>query len=251
MSTNPIMQRWEAFLSKISDRYLEILGEAEAGFRALAEENPEDDRSLNNAVTAIRSRLLQLEQKIDDTMSDKISESLSGALLDRAIARMEQTRLSLAERWERIRVKALGDFYRSMAPRVEAESTAPRQCTQCGGALPAERLIKPRSVKCDFCGSVNQVTPAAIVASYYASAPNSLAEEATLEQRLAIERKEQGINQRRAPASGAELQALEKMEREYWERYVEVRGRIQPQTPEDRARFVESRMEVWKHAHRS
>jgi hypothetical protein len=248
--SSAIMQRWDAFLKKITQRYEDILAEAEEGFGALAEENPDDSRPLLNAVNAIQMRLIGLEGKIDDTMSEKISESLSGAALDEAENMMEDLRLALREKWEALRVKTIADFYRAMGQRVQSQLQADRDCTQCGGNFTIPELKVPTSVKCEYCGAVNQVTPNALVGHYFSMAPTAFGEEAAAEKRFAIERLESGANRGNRSPTRAELEKLEAMEQDCWESYVNEMEKISPLSAEDRARFIESRMQVWRHAHR-
>lgn len=248
--SNATLQRWDAFLKKITQRYEDILAEAEEGFWALAEENPDDSRPLLNAVNAIQMRLIGLEGKIDDTMSDKISEALSGGFLDEAENMMEDLRLDLREKWEALRVKTMADFYRAMSQKVQSQLQADRDCTQCGGNFTIPELKRPTSVKCEYCGAVNQVTPNALVGHYFAMAPTAFGEEAVAEKRFAIERLESVANRGNRSPTLVELEKLEGMEQDCWESYVREMEKISPLSPEDRSRFIESRMQVWRHSHR-
>ncbi len=246
---SPTMERWDGFLKKIAQRYEEILAEAEEGFKGLAAENPEDSRSLLNAVNAIQMRLIGLEGKMGDTMSDKISDSLSGAALDEAVNMMENTRFSLREKWETLRVKTVAGFYRAMTEKVQEQLRVDRDCTQCGGTFTIPELKRPSSLKCEYCGAVNNVTPTQLVGEYFAMASIAFAEEAVAEKRFAIERLENIANRHRG-LTRAELDKLEAMERDYWESYVIEMEKLSPQTAENRERFIENRMQVWRHSHR-
>ena len=246
------VQRWEAFLEKITARMEQILGEAEQGFRGLIAQGVDDPVPFGNAMQAIGQRILNLQGKIDDVWSEQIFEHVdSSAAMERCERVMEDSKQALTDRWESFRTHWMAEAMRSIWPRVQAAMAEPVHCSQCGAELERHVLHRADTVVCASCGSVNNILPPRVVASYYATAPHVFAEEQALPLRRAIERFRLEVDRRRH-ASGWNSEPLEtlerwlEMERAYWTRYAEVKQQVEGSSDEDRERFVQSRVDSFR-----
>ena len=95
-----VVARWSAFLGKIEQRYAQIEAETEAGCRAILEACELDPVPMTNAFTAMRTRIIGLEQKIEQTWSGKVEPLLGEA----GVAEAQQARgEALVRRMERDR----------------------------------------------------------------------------------------------------------------------------------------------------
>jgi len=230
-------------VQKIVERHGEIMEEAAAGVSGLLEEEQADPGPLTGALKAIELRLIELRQKLENTFSDKVSLQLSGALFDQADALLRETDMNLEHEYDRFQYKAVGDFYRRMWPAVQQAAKEEVFCDKCGGPMEVGELRQPRTVTCEHCGAIVQITPHALVAVFYGGAPDQLAIEACLEKRIAIERFRHAVEY---GSASDDRQKWEQMELEYWQSYLEVRSKLSPMGEEEAQKFVESRMQMWR-----
>jgi hypothetical protein len=247
MSDNAAVQkRWQEFRAKISARHQEIITEAGEGLAALAADDPDAPRPLTTAMTAIQMRLIALRQKLEETFSEKIVDGLQGKAYNQAKAELDSTRRTLEHDWERFRIKTLAAFVRAMLPRLDQVLHKPVPCSQCGAPLALSEVIRLAiTKKCEHCGAINQVSPDKLVATFYGVGPHTLAEEATLEQRFALDEMSD-----RASRNSEAKKKWEEMERAYWEAYVAELCKHDPLPAEERQRYVDSRVEMWRSSHR-
>jgi hypothetical protein len=280
-----IVARWRTFLGKVMTRLRDVLAEAEAGCREMVRANPGDPIPLNNVLGALRSRKINLDKKIYDNWSKNVCEQLAddevehaqirgateykGNVLDQADAEMKQVLAWMDDTWEHFRVRWAAESVRAMWPLAEQAMKKPVQCTQCGGGLQPRVRHQSDTVTCPACRAVNQVAPEQVVGMYFTSAPHALAEESSFQKRQAITNYRRQVEAWRAaenartgdwPEEGVQsLKQWEQMERDYWVTYTGIKARLEPMSPEDQQKFVESRMRpfvedlernpTWRRAH--
>jgi hypothetical protein len=139
-----------------------------------------------------------------------------------------------------------------MWPHVQASMQKPVSCRQCARPIEPSVRYQAESVRCEGCGSVNQVDPESIVYTYFAMAPHALAEEQALEKRLAVtrhRRETEAARKSEAARTGSRpdesvesLREWEALERQYWVAYAAAKAQVQPATDDEQSRLVESRM---------
>jgi hypothetical protein len=290
MSTQQqLLDRWRAFLTKVTARLRDVLAEAERGCADLVQSNPTDPITLTNVMSALQARKNGLDRKINDTFSQQVSQQIAdgssafthedmrgsatqihGKLLDVAENDMKNALAWMDETWERFRVRWSAQMVRAMWPHAQAAMQKPVACSRCGAPIQPTVRHQAESVTCKGCNSVNQVSPEQVVYMYFASAPHALAEEQTLGKRLAITKYRGEVEAwRRAenartgnwPEEGIDsLRRWEAMERDYWTSYTQAKAQVSPMSPKDVQEFVESRMkpfmqytleqnDVWRRAH--
>ncbi len=222
--------RWQAFVDKVLGRYREILAESDAGFAQFVA-NPEiDPITFENAMTAIRQRVIDLSSKLETTYGENVAIFGGGE----ARALHESASRELGEGFDRWEVRWRASLARSLWARVEPLVRRPVACSQCGAELPNRTLFhKPESVTCPYCRAVNSVSPDIQVSRYFDFAPDAFAAEATIETKLALER---GYGARRSKAERIDLA------RRHWRAYVDVRNQVLPMSPEESERYVASKV---------
>ena len=133
--SDPVLERWKAFMEKIRQRMEEVLAEADQGFTDLLQSSPTDTATFGNAMQGIRFRVQGLTSKIGDTWSAQVSDQCSGGNMDTAIAMMEDMQDALDARYERWRAHWESQLYRNMWPLVQAEMQKGVTCNKCGAPL--------------------------------------------------------------------------------------------------------------------
>jgi hypothetical protein len=280
-----LFNRWHAFLGKVTRRLHDVLSEAEGGMRDLVASSPTDQIPVSNVLGALTARKKNLDKKLYDTWSSQLVTQLadgasnhaelrgaveySGGTLDTAEADMQRALAWMEETFEAFRVRWAAAAVRAMWPHVEAGLQKPVGCSNCGGPLQPRVRNRADSVPCPACRSVNQVTPEAVVYSYFVAAPHAFAEEAALPKRFAVSKQRREAEAWRAseknrtgswPDEPVEsLRRWEALERDYWQSYVGVRAQVEPMTPEEQQTFLQSRVQpllddlernpVWRRAH--
>lgn len=277
--------RFRTFMSKVMGRLRDVLAEADQGCREMIRSNPADPIPLNNVLGALGARKSRLVKKIYDAWSDNVVEAMAdeamghaelagaveykGKALDQLDAEMKQALAWMEDTWEHFRVKWAAEAVRAMWPLAEQAMKKPVNCTQCGGALQPRVRHQSDSVTCPACRAVNQVIPEGVVGMYFSSAPHALSEEATFQKRQAVTTFRRQVEAWRAaenartgnwPEEGVQsLKQWEALERDYWVSYTAMKARMEPMSPEDQQKFIDSRMRpfiedlernpVWRRAH--
>lgn len=254
-----LWDRLNAFCQKIAARHGDIMAEAESGCRDLVAANPQDPRPCLNALDAIDHRVGQLMTKLHDTWSGGVDDKFIEANVEGdpisfdelGLERVEAQELELNETWQRLKVGMAGYAYRAVWPHAQQAMSKPTMCSQCGAALKLPQRHQAVTHTCTHCDAVNQVVPEAPVQTYFSGAPHSFAEEASLEQRLTIERfrHEVDVNSRRQGYPKESIESLDRweaMEGEYWRIYTTARAQITRESQQSQQEFIKSRTDYFR-----
>jgi hypothetical protein len=234
MSADAIDARWDGFLSKIRERFDELMRESEAGCAALLVQTGGDTTPLSNAWTGMRMRALDLRAKISTTWSeqvqDKFHEIEAYGRADAAWARAQKLDDEFEIELERIETKIFADALRSLLQMAAAEQ-AELRCSQCGAELPTNVVFEAIDVNCRHCSALNTIEPG-MKARMGVAMGHYLWAEKCWPQWLARHRAEQAVKRARE-VSLAQLQAWEQAEIEYWSAWLRERATLMPNTARD------------------
>lgn len=246
-----LIARFRAFIEKITGRLDDIFREANDGLAAIRAKDSTAWREYGNAMSGIRARVHQLSSTLSETWDDKIEPAFShddriARVFDIGIEMYEDAEALIEDRYEAFSVRAMADFARVMFPVAQQELASVPACDQCGKPLRVADRLVAEAVKCDGCGSVNQVLPPTYAAMFADVGSRYLGEEAALPLRQEITawrraRDRARRNGDRAPESAESLKRWEAMEHGYWTKVAEERARVSGR-PVD-LEFVESRVE--------
>jgi hypothetical protein len=236
--TDDTLSRWKSFVAKTTERYQGILTESNAGFEGLLQDPNLDPITFGNAMNAIEIRVKDLRTKLGDVYTQNVVGAIH--VMREAEQLMTQTGEWMEDDFEHWRVRWNGRLVRSIWARAQPLMHAPKSCSKCGAELTNRTVFhQAESVACKHCLAVNSVSPDNLVYTYFAMAPDMIADEATIGSKLQLER------QRHKVSKG---QIIE-MTRQHWRAYVTARAQIAPMSAEEQDRFVESRVsyesKVW------
>ena len=229
-----VLERWRGFVQKVTGRLTEIMNESSAGFEGLLQDPGLDPIAFTNAMNAIEIRYKELRTKLSTTYSEQVVLPTLGGhgeakrLLEEADAWMEDS-------WERFRTGWNGRHVRVLYGRVGPLMNKPAQCSRCGSQLTRTLFHQAESITCGSCKSVNSVSPDPLVYTYFALAPDVIADEQTIHMKLAAERAQH------RNAGQAQIDALYQ---QYFEAYAMARATIAPMTPDEIRSYSESRMKM-------
>lgn len=210
-----LIDRWAAFISKVSDRLDAIITEAGQGVVALGRAHPDDPLPLGNAITGLDHRVRQLHDKLRSTWDDGVEPKFSaigGKVHDTGIDMKDDALLEQSQRWENAKAAWLTQLAEEALPRAQADEGTPVECTNCGSPLPLPTRRKSVSMPCPACATVNQVSPTPAIRYYYGTCVGFLAAAAALPHRQAIERFRQQVD-RHSRANGWAAESLESLEK--------------------------------------
>jgi uncharacterized Zn finger protein (UPF0148 family) len=239
------LKRWEGFLAKVIERHRALMKEAESGCLDLLRQADLDPRAMGNAWQAIHLRALELRSRVSNTWSEKVRDDLADAGASAALLAREDTRASrlpahLEREAEIVRVRIHADAARLILERARQEQRSEHPCTQCGAALRLpEGCFRALNLACGACGSVNTYEPGTFARQVEHFCAHPLAEEATLQERWAME---DAASRRQERETLDSIRAEERASWTYWRRFFLARSRLIPCDPETRERDVQGRM---------
>lgn len=229
-----IMARWQGFVTKVTGRLTEIMNESNAGFEGLLTDPQLDPITFVNAMNAIDIRYKDLYGKLGETYSQQIVTPLLGRVGE-AEALLRQSEVWMEDTFSAFRTSWNLRLVQSLWARVQPLMQKPVACTRCGATI-ENRTVYHRadSVTCKHCGSVNSITPDPLVYTYYAMAPDMVAEQSVITKWLACER---------SIRRGASKSDRVGMWHAYWTEYVTTRATMIPMSDDEKKAYVESRVD--------
>jgi hypothetical protein len=262
------MQEWQGHIQQATQRIGGLLREAEAGCRQLIAQNPDDPMPVQNALSAINVQIQEQRTRLGTSWSDLMLAKLMGSLDNRHVIAqgehwLEQTDQWIDETWARFRAYWLAESGRAMWPRVAQLLQRGSYCVRCGAPIKPANPVKPESIHCGACNTVNQFTPDPILTTYYTVMPDRHAENAAIDKRIAIDRWRREVrlyvkrnHQSLSKVLGgsaeepvSSLDHWESLERDYWKAYAAAQAQIKPLSDEEQARFVDGKMKHFTKQH--
>jgi phage FluMu protein Com len=229
------LNRWRGFVQKVTGRLTEIMNESNGGFEGLLQDPGLDPITFVNAMNAIEIRYKDLRTKLANTYSEQVVlPTVFGGRGD-AEKLLRETEAWMENTWEHFRTTWNGKLVRTLWGRVGPMMHKPVNCSRCGGALTKTLFHAAESITCPSCKGVNSVAPDPLVYTYFALAPDMIADEATIQQKLAIERAMHGS------ASRGQLDA---MWREYFTAFVRARATVAPMDAAEQQHYVDQRVKM-------
>lgn len=232
----PFAQRWTTFLDKVRARVTEIDAEARAGYAEVIAHDVVDGTGLSGVSSALKARLLQLSQKVDDQWS-KIDGELDNVDTDGRVggyfrgALLSQT--SAFKHWleretERMIVQGEAEAARALQKVAVEESKTPVPCQQCGAQLQGQMVHQASNISCPHCKAVSTIMPGTATAMYFAGAGAlNLARERAWEAWCAMQDAEREWRRLRVRTS-EDLQRWEGANRTYWQVFANAMGTLHP-----------------------
>jgi DNA-directed RNA polymerase subunit RPC12/RpoP len=228
MSIDATEARWQGFLTKIRERFDEIMQESRVGCAELLRQTGGDPQTVGNAWTGMRMRALALASKISDTWSAQVHDALldAGASAQRVDAnyeRGEALRDWMEIEAERTEIAIYSEAIRALLDMAREEQAALR-CSQCGAELSLPLTLRGVELPCARCGSLIDVEPGPRARMAEALA-HYLWREATWQQWLNRRAAEQACKATRG-VELARLQAWERAELDYWSAWLHERAKL-------------------------
>jgi hypothetical protein len=160
-----VRTRWDGFLARIRERVEEILREAEPGCMKVFEQGGFDPFTMCNIFPAIRTRLLDLGTKADETWFQQVDPSFerTGAYT-REILEVEHAKLGQLREWidyafDDFEIRTKADASRILWARLSPNLPKVLCCTQCGSPFEIPLTFTAQNMTCRSCKGVNTFEP--------------------------------------------------------------------------------------------
>jgi hypothetical protein len=232
----PFHQRWSTFLDKVRSRVQEIDAEAKAGYAEVISHDAVDGTGMTGVSSALKARLLQLAQKVDDQWS-KIDNELDsvdvegrtgGYFRGQMVAMTGAFKRWLERETERMIMQGEADWARALHAAALEEIRIPVACQHCGAGLQKPLWHQSINVTCGACRAVSVVTPGTAAAMFVGgTGAIFLAREAAWEQWCAMQDAE-ALWRRIRTKTLDDLARWEQANRSYWQAYASAMGSYIP-----------------------
>jgi hypothetical protein len=242
--------RWDAFLAQIAGRHRSVRADAEASSRAFIVSIAAggDYRPLSNQLSAVHSRLQELETMITDTWHGKVEDAIFGEGLgvadrDREWAKGEVLRHALDDEREELEPRVFAELARQRFAHAVAGRRAVA-CTKCNTALTPPLSFRAIELTCT-CGAITPYEPGELMRSVSAIGTHAIAQEAAVKEWRGMRDAERRLHAVRPPRNLAVVQHYEQAQITYWRSYLAFRSQLEPELARDPALEIRSRMDQW------
>jgi hypothetical protein len=242
--------RWDAFLAQIEGRHRGVRDETEATARQFIASvaGGGDDGLLSQQLAAVHRRLLELEAMIADTWHAKVEDAIFGEGLgvadrDREFLKGQRLHHALEDARDELEPRLYAELARQRYAHAER---LPRSvaCHGCGQPLAAPVTYRTIEVPCS-CGARTEYQPPQLLMSVAAVGTHAVAQEAVVAEWRAMKAAERAMHAIRPPRPLAAVQHTERSQIVYWQAYLAVRSRFEPELARDPAFEIRSRMDQW------
>ncbi len=244
-----LVQRWDAFLKNIKERFDQIMQESVEGCAQLLRDSNYDPIPMGNAWGAMERRAKELGTKVDETWRQQVEPKFEEAGVARPISD-EQCRKGDAFRdWmeleiEKTRIQIYCAAAREVAEIEKREAGGGRgyPCKQCGAPLAVPITYRVVNLKCAHCGTINEYEPGTRTRYTEASCLHSLCQESAWNEYVAMQQAETSYKRAR-PHTIQHIKAWEAAQIAYHRKYLTTRLEYLPDQTPSFAKDLAGRME--------
>ena len=238
------LERWEAFLAQIESRHQQVrqaaYGAAAGLFAAVS--TPEDLVLISNVWSPASHRLQELENRIQDTWREKVSDLVRDAQLrEEAWESGQDLQFSLENAREETEQGIYADLARHLLNRAPSGCT----CQGCGAPIETPLCFIATELTCGRCGVQTVYEPGPLLRTVSVVGPHATAWQAAQLQWLIMRKAERRVRGTRSPCPLALIKDHERAQIDYWWTYIQSRGRMEPILARDPAKEVRARMDHW------
>lgn len=168
MSLEELSARWDGYLGKLKDRYIEIMAQAEEPLNGVIANLQYDNVVIHNVKTGLNNQtVIQLGEKAEqgwmmmDTEMQKSGKFFWNQKADEH-KKMDDFKEWMNVEFEKFEVGLYGRAARKILENVKqhVDDKKMHKCTQCAAELPINIYsFVAVNIKCESCGSVNTYEP--------------------------------------------------------------------------------------------
>ncbi|WP_299314379.1 hypothetical protein [uncultured Aquimarina sp.] len=195
MSFTVTQNRWNTFLTKIEDRFHEVLSKTEVVLPLLFEATDFETTTFQNAWQGIYSQASDLISKIEDTWYNKVEDTFLNVDLDDDSIQLIKERNkgfqlqhNLDQELKSYEVRIFSEAAKKLLAIAKDTLSKDFSCTQCQAKLPVKNnFFRSYYSTCDYCQTVNTFEPGTKARNIEHFAIDALGQAAALEHYLKYE----------------------------------------------------------------
>ncbi len=242
------LARWDAFLAQIEARAASVRAEAATAARQFIASvaGGGDYQPLSHQLSAVTSRLQELEKMIMETWHAKVDDAICAedrGQRDRARDKGQALAHALDDAREELVISLFAELSRQRYAHALAANRAVA-CARCGTATAAPISFRAIELVC-ACGARTPFEPGELMRSVAAIGAHAIAQEAAVVPWREMRASERRLHAIRPPRELAVIKDLERRQIAYWRAYLAVRAQLEPELGRDPALEIRSRMELW------
>ncbi len=249
-----LVKRWDAFLINIEGRFEDLLSHAESAVMDNLVTSNFDILPTTRAWNGIKSQLMGLMQKIEDTFDDNVKPKMQAFKEDYDLIDESKKGTRLAEsiyhRINRCEIELEGKLALKFYDHAIQFLNEDFNCSQCGGKVNARNdLFRSHYLSCDYCNTVNTFTPNSKVNEIQGFAIDNIAKYKAIQEWEEMEKAEQLFGEIRCPHGTEDktnyingFKRREETLRTYWNKYYNERSQLLPETKASIESDVENKM---------
>jgi len=241
-----LVQRWDAFLKSIQERFEQIMQEARDGCMQLARDSSYDPVPWGNAWGAMERRAKDLDSKIRDTWQEQVEPKFEEAGAPPALIQQQAQKGEALCDWMELEIERTGiqiecTLARELAEIDERERRSGFPCRHCGAPLPAPITHQTVNLTCPYCRTVNEYEPG-MRTRFIANSVDALSKESAWSELVAMRDAERAYHRAR-PHTIQHIRAWEAAQSAYLRKYLTTRLQYLPDQAASFAKDLASRME--------
>lgn len=186
-----LIKRWDAFLSRIKDRFNEILAQTDEPLKDVIDNLQYDNVMIHNIKTGLYNQtVIQLNRKVEEgweKMQTQIDKSGNYDLIDSQSKKLNDIMQWMEDEFTRFEINLFAKAAEKILDNVKRhiDESKMHRCTQCAGELPIKIYsFMAVNIKCESCGSVNTYQPDDRIRALEYYVINPLAEKYAMEEKI-------------------------------------------------------------------
>lgn len=239
-----LSKKWDGFLSKIEVRFEESLEQTEEAVLEGLEDTDYDINATNRAWHAMKHKLMELTDKIDNTFEEKVKPQMlevkeSWDLVDED-RKGSYLQSSILKRIDRHEVVVSGKFSQKFFDHAVLLLNDDFNCTQCAGDIEIKKdIFRTHYVSCDYCNTVNTFEPNSKVSEIRHAAVDNMARYNAINEWDDLTKAVNDLRETEKPFEGEDFTAYkaafdnrEVYEKLYWDKFLKEKISIMPEHEE-------------------
>ena len=246
----PALDRWDAFLAQIKSRHEQVRAEAQAEGRQFIAgvAGGGDYLPLSYQLSAVKNRLLDLEQKVMETWHAQVDDAILNEgnpvpVRDAACQKGIDLQHALEDARDEAEIGLMAELARARYQAAMA-TLQPVQCPRCLMTFQPPHSFRLIEWACQ-CGGVLRYDPSELMRSAGTIGTHPISQEAAVNEWRAMVAADRRAKDARSPCPLSLLQAYEAAQIAYWRRYLATRAWFEPELGRDPDMEVRKRMEQW------
>ncbi|NRD20853.1 hypothetical protein HNV08_12420 [Winogradskyella eckloniae] len=221
-----LINKWDAFLLKIENRFTDSLNHAKEASVAQLEESDYDFETTMRGWQGMKAQIRKLTDKIDEVWDEKVEPQMEsvGDFASDEYTKGSNLNDKLEEDLQRFERQLEGELSQIFYDHAIKVADKKHNCTQCDAEIQIRNdLFRAQYITCSFCNTVNTIAPEAKFLKVGWGIVDNIAKVKTQTEFDAMEAAVEAIRLHRGQAPESYWETYKKAHSEYWDRFFKAR----------------------------